>query len=321
MEGVSRFLFIGSIANDQAKMDSGVQHIIRAADKTFYKLREKEFKHRALTSATEIAVYRVPFVANLLYPAEACGKISKRQESMLGVAQMRNLRHVAGIYRFHQKEQKLKNEDIRRQLKVEPVAEILRQRQLRWASHVARKDDGSIVKKITFGWVKGGRLKLRSGGNSQTFHNAIHDALRDRDIPELDWYRIAQNRGEWRVRVVNGTREDEAEGAAMMAGKKKQPGRAEAYMVQQARPKNPSKAPKGGRKWLPSGEGTYDCPACDAKGFKTPLAIGKHYGKEHGEQARSKEASQDGFQCTICQKGFGGEWELKKYMTEQHSGD
>ena len=67
-----------------------------------------------------------------------------------------------------------------------------------------------LVKIVTFGWIKGSKRSI-GNENRVDFVRGVHRALKDRDIPEIDWYRQAQDRNKWRQRAVYGIRPDQVE--------------------------------------------------------------------------------------------------------------
>ena len=78
---------------------------------------------------------------------------------------------------------------------------MLHQRVLRWAGHVARMPNTRVPKQILFAWWPEG---TRTSANSMSGYKfRLAEALRDRQIPELVWLQMAQNRNKWR-QLVNG---------------------------------------------------------------------------------------------------------------------
>ena len=147
---------------------------------------------------------------------------------------MRCVRAVCGVNRLQQWEEHITNALLKNDLGLEPVAELVRQRCLRWAGHVARASDDNLVKRITFGWLKGGKRKNRAEAPRQTFAGAVHKSLGARRITQIEWFDLARDKAQWRRRVVYGIRDDELD--ALDRRKGKPVGRTEANSARIARP-------------------------------------------------------------------------------------
>ena len=79
----------------------------------------------------------------MLYGAEASG--SKRaQEKKLDVAEMKMLRFACGVTKMD----RIRNDRIRRTIKVTEISKKVQEKRLQWYGHVMRRDEDYVGRKV-----------------------------------------------------------------------------------------------------------------------------------------------------------------------------
>lgn len=183
--------------------------------------------------------------------------------------------------RLQKQELHVTDGDLRERIKMETFEEIIRQRRLRWAGHVARMVPERLVKQISFGWIPNG-TRQTGGKNRMDFAKGVHRALEDRNIPEVDWYRRAQERTTWRQRAMYGVLDEQIPELQRQA---KEEGRnwtgvrrKNAFAARKLAGKSDKRTscPLCTNAALVRGEGQLECPVC-AKTFETCLGFSSHY--------------------------------------------
>ena len=146
------------------------------------------------------------------------------------------------------------------------------------------------------------------------FARGVQKTLNARGISEIDWYRRAQDRDEWRLRVVYGI----PDGTKIETKKgKNKISREVAYT---ARNKNIDKAKEDVSK--PNKEGEWKCPVelC-GKVYKTHRGFVSHYRQKHGAEARELEDAGGSYKCDKCPAEFKSKGWLKAHIREMHEID
>ncbi|KAJ7979012.1 Retrovirus-related Pol polyprotein LINE-1 [Quillaja saponaria] len=77
----------------------------------------------------------------MLYGTE-CWAVKKQHSHKMGVAEMRMLRWMTG----HTRNDRIRNEEIRRKVEVAPIEEKMRENRLRWFGHIQRRPMDAVVK-------------------------------------------------------------------------------------------------------------------------------------------------------------------------------
>ena len=123
-------------------------------------------------------VYTAVIRPAMMYGLETV-PLTKRQEKEMEVAEMRMLRWSLGWTR----EDKIRNEKIRRMTQVEQLSVKARERRLRWFGHVKRRDETYVGKRVmkmeVDGKRKRGRPKLR-------WVDVLNADMRDLELEEDD---------------------------------------------------------------------------------------------------------------------------------------
>ena len=113
-----------------------------------YPLRKEKYIPRKC----KLEIYRTMLKPILLYGAESW-VLDTRAQSKLQGAEKRVLRAIKGVTR----RDRVRNLDIRRELRVEPLLEEIERIQLRWFGHVMRMTDNRLPKKYLLWQPSGSR--------------------------------------------------------------------------------------------------------------------------------------------------------------------
>ncbi|KAJ8952606.1 hypothetical protein NQ318_004153 [Aromia moschata] len=70
--------------------------------------------------------------------------LNKKEKVRIGAMEMKYLRKVKGVNRL----QRQRNEDIRRELEIQPITEYIERRQLEWWGHLMRLPNNTPTRKI-----------------------------------------------------------------------------------------------------------------------------------------------------------------------------
>lgn len=153
------------------------------------------------------------------------------------------------------------------------------------------------------------------------FAKGVHRALRDRGIPEVDWYRQAQQRSEWGTRAVYGILEEQI--PELKERREKQGGtwdgqkREDAWAARQIAGKSDKRTGgrPGGKEILLTDSGNYKCPVCN-KLFVTKIGFSSHYSKMHGVEEIIRQEGGGRLACKLCGRAFRNQGVLTRHVRD-----
>lgn len=91
------------------------------------------------------------------------------------------------------------NASIRATCKIESVRTLIRYRRLRWLGHLARMHEDRLPKQLLFGSMSSQGL-VKADRPQKGWIDYVREDLSELRLPYM-WYRIAQDRNEWRQRI------------------------------------------------------------------------------------------------------------------------
>eukprot|EP00438_Fugacium_kawagutii_P009511 Skav209387 [mRNA] locus=scaffold3334:137441:141157:+ [translate_table: standard] len=118
-----------------------------------------------------------------------------RMQTVIHVA----LRRVLGVRTYHMRRHGISNLVLRKLAQWEPFESAVRRASLLWLGHVARMSVDQPQKQAIFGWIEDACGKERCPFKQAQW---INSCLYQAGISEIDWFRVAQNRSEWRHRIL-----------------------------------------------------------------------------------------------------------------------
>ncbi|KAL1447571.1 hypothetical protein WDU94_012383, partial [Cyamophila willieti] len=195
---VKTFKYLGSLINDQNDKSVEIQARINAANKAYFSLQQV-MKKRSLSKTFKIRLYRSNIIPVLLYGCEA-QTYRLIDENKLLIFERKILRRIYGpifdpttdAWRI------LKNREIEAKYAAPNIVQVMKERRLKFAGHVARMDEERMPRRVMVEGVNGrrskGRPKLRWLDNIK------------KDVTEMGmnpdrWLEYAQDRHRWRSSV------------------------------------------------------------------------------------------------------------------------
>ena len=135
----------------------------------------------------------------LLYGSESWA-LTNKTKSKIQAAEMKILRVIKGVTR----RDRLRNVDIRNELGITSILDIVERNKLRWYGHVQRMEEDRLPK-IMLEWTPQGRRPV--GRPRRRWMEGIREALvrREEDPNELERDDVYLRRNEWRRIVNRGT--------------------------------------------------------------------------------------------------------------------
>ena len=132
LKQVEQFTYLGSIFVREGGYKEDVKTRCLEAAHVFYQL-SPILGHKEITMTTKTQIIKAAFTPTLLYQSENWTLTSKERQ-MLTTTEMRCLRKAAGKTRMD----KIRNEEIRRRVNMQPAEQTAEKNKIRWWSHVKR---------------------------------------------------------------------------------------------------------------------------------------------------------------------------------------
>ena len=180
-------------------MSEEIKTRISAASKCSWAINDI-ISSKLLSWSTKLQAYTAIIRPVATYACETWS-LTKEMERMLLVFEHKILRRILGPVRDAETgEWRIRhNVELRELTQLAPITSYVRSQRLRWAGHVARLPDGSVVKEVTrglpFGHRPPGRPRMRWADN-------LHSDLRLLGIDDPEqWWQLAQDRQRWRQLV------------------------------------------------------------------------------------------------------------------------
>ena len=146
---------------------------------------------RKVSATMKGQLYKTMVQPAMMYGIETLA-VTKAQERKMQVAEMKILRWSLGITR----KDRIRNEEIRRIVKVGDITGKIQESRLRWLGHVVRRDDayvGKRIRRMQVGRKKRGRPRRR-------WEDCVKEDMKERGISESE----ALDRCEWRRKIRTG---------------------------------------------------------------------------------------------------------------------
>ena len=273
------FPYLGvTIKPQQSSAGEEVAARIAKAIRLFKSLYHPLWKRKQVSVKTKMAIYRSAVLPVLLYGSETW-VLSVKESERLEVFQMKCLRQILGITKFHHQ----RNEDIRARTEQCKVGELVTRSRLRWLGHVTRMKEGRLPPRLLFGRIEG---VSRKGRPVLRWRDMIQSDLKKRKVKS--WYNVVQDRAAWR-RVVNGEKSaSKIRGVRKKEGEEKDDG-------------------------VSSGRLGLTCPKCG----KEYQSDSRGWFSKHVEECGTDGGGGGGVRCPTCQKHYkskAGGW-FQKHIT------
>ena len=142
LEQVEQYSYLRVSISQNRKIEE-VNNRIAKANNVYYRLNQTVIGKREVKRTTKLLIYNSVYTPTLTYGAESW-VINKRIESRITGAEMRFLRKTTGNTR----RDRIRNQNIREELKVEPLIETIEKTTLRWYGHVVRMKEERLPRKM-----------------------------------------------------------------------------------------------------------------------------------------------------------------------------
>ena len=135
--------YLGAMFNEEGTCDDEIENRIDTASKAIGALRKEVLERRELSKDTRIRVFNAVIIPTLTYGCETL-TLQKRHRSSIQALEMRYLRRVEGITRVD----RVRNEDIRRELDQEAVLSVVDRKKKEWYKKVTEMQEDRLVKRV-----------------------------------------------------------------------------------------------------------------------------------------------------------------------------
>ena len=194
-EVVPSFVYLGSMVTDKNDMTSEIQRRILRASKCYYGLL-KHFRSSALSRVSKIRIYKTLILPVLIYGSETW-TLSKPNEQRLHIFERKILRRIFGAVNDNGQWRQRYNFELYQIYKEvaggTDIITTIKLGRLRWAGHVVRAGDNSMIRNIFDATPTGTR---RRGRPCLRWRDGIAEDAKRLDIG--NWRRASQDRLEWR---------------------------------------------------------------------------------------------------------------------------
>ena len=250
-------------------------------------------KSAGLATARKLRVMRCVLEGTLL----ACCKTrvwSLAQERKANQVLARGIRRCLGLDRFNMREFGYSDEALRHMVQWDHFTTLLHRTVLNWVGHVARMDCNRLPKIALFGWPE--ELEEHRSCR-QTFPMWVQWLLSKYNIPEMDWFRLAQKPTRVWIQTINE------------ALPRHRPSALQTKKISLWRPGEPT------LQWSPNRTNSTSCASsampppnplqCPVCPFVASSARGLqvHYDGEHAVQGGNVTTVQVG-SCPLCHQAF-----------------
>ncbi|KAH7666357.1 hypothetical protein AAVH_43283, partial [Aphelenchoides avenae] len=189
----NKYVYLGQQLTEDhsANMDGEIGRRRKAAWLSFNNIQE--VLKRMSDAKLRASLFNTTVLPALLYGCETW-TLTKRQEDKLSTTERAMERRVLGITMWDQE----RNEAVRERTGFADAVMEARKRKLRWAGHVARRDDGRWTKAAT-AW-KPKKKAPRNWGMPARWEKSVCESI------GADWMDAAQEREDYRNRIWRATR-------------------------------------------------------------------------------------------------------------------
>ena len=197
MEQVDMFKYLGTTIHRDGTEDAEIKERIASASRLYYSLSRAFLGRKEVSKKTKMTIYKTVYRPILTYGSESW-TLTNRIKSRLQGMEMKYLRRVKGITR----RDRIRNEAVREELKIEPILETIENNKLKWFGHLIRMPDNRPVKTV---WEARAHIKRRRGRPRRTWNQEVAAILerrgktwelaRDTAKDRKQWAKFVHERG------------------------------------------------------------------------------------------------------------------------------
>ena len=198
LEVVKHFKYLGSDLTEDGRLDLEISRIQLGS--AFYQQVRGLVWNKDIPMKAKEVMYKAYYVPIMTYAAETW-TITQRDESRVQAAEMKFLRSMVQKTR----RDRVRNEDIRKELGVQKLNDKLEQNRLRWFGHVKRMNEVRLPRQAMEGRMSGKRGR---GRPRMRWMDSVKNSIRKRN---LDWNTVSEeewwnDRTKWRGTIFTPTR-------------------------------------------------------------------------------------------------------------------
>lgn len=190
IEQVGTFQYLGVKIDGKGTQEAEINQRLEKATKLYYSMRNKFINKKEISRETKLKVYKAIYRPILTYGCESW-VLNRRQKNKIQAAEMRYLRRVRGVTKMD----RIKNLEIRKDLKIQSVLENIEERQLGWWGHLHRMENTRQTKRI---WEARITKNKRRGRPRTTWDNVITELLERKGKTRTEAKNMTRNRKEWK---------------------------------------------------------------------------------------------------------------------------
>lgn len=190
IEQVTHFKYLGTTIDSGGNQERDIIERADRAIKTYHMLKTGFIRKKEISRRTKMTVYQTVFRPILTYGSETW-VLDRKLKSKIQAIEMKYLRTVKGVTR----RDRIRNVDIREELKIKPVLKYIEERQLSWWGHLHRMESDRLVKNI---WEARVVARRDRGRPKETWDNTIAKILQEKGTTIEAARRLALDRREWR---------------------------------------------------------------------------------------------------------------------------
>lgn len=189
LEQVDTFQYLGIMLEEKGDLNMEINNRIEKTNKLYYAMNKGFLSKREIGRETKMKVFKTIYRPVLTYACESW-VLTTRQKSKLQATEMKYLRRVKGVTRLD----RLRNEEIRKELEINSIHDFIEQRQLSWWGHLQRMGDRIPVKRV---WEARSQGRGTRGRPKETWDNVIRKILEKRGRTLSEAKLIARDRKKW----------------------------------------------------------------------------------------------------------------------------
>ena len=186
MEVVEEYKYLGTIFTSNGKINQEIQNRIQQASTVYHAINKTIISKPEIQDKTKLQIYNSIYIPTLTYGAESWPLTTKNQ-SKITAAEMKFLRRIKN----KTKRDRIRNTQIREELKQGPLLQRIHKKQLQWYGHITRMDKSRIPKQVHEAREWGQRTR---GRPRQSWMNNINNFAQKKGKSLAEITRIAQNR-------------------------------------------------------------------------------------------------------------------------------
>lgn len=190
IEAVTAVEYLGSVITDDGRIEVDIANRMKKTRNIYYAINKPILQKQEIDKQVKLKVYNIIARPTLTYGSETW-TINKKHESKINAGEMQFLRRIEGKTKWDRET----NESIRHTLRQEGIMDFIERKQLRWYGHIIRKDEQSLLKKITES--TGGRKRKR-GRPRKRWTQRIEEIGTKRGKTLAEMKRMSKNRKEWK---------------------------------------------------------------------------------------------------------------------------